>query len=219
MKHLTLADEIVVLMLDDDAGEIRSDCLPVATVAAVGGVLMELSLQGRIDTDLTTLTVVDPTPTGDTLLDYFLKQLADAPTPMSSAGWIDELASRNTDLVPQVLARLVDAGILREDERRLLWMFSRRAYPQVSGQESREAKARLIAIIFNDEVPDPRDTLLMGLTSATGALTKVLTRAELDAAAGRISQVTALEEIGRAVMQVSDEIWTTAATSSQFGWT
>ena len=39
-------------------------------------------------------------------------------------------------------------------------MFSRRAYPQVSGREQREAKARLMAVLFNDEVPDPRDTLL-----------------------------------------------------------
>ena len=30
---------------------------------------------------------------------------------------------------------LVAAGILREEERRFLWVFSHRAYPQVSGRE------------------------------------------------------------------------------------
>jgi hypothetical protein len=35
--------------------------------------------------------------------------------------------------------------------------FSRRAYPQNTGREEREAKARLLSVIFNDDVPESRD--------------------------------------------------------------
>jgi Golgi phosphoprotein 3 (GPP34) len=51
LKHLTLADEIVVLMLRDDTGAIRPECASVASMAIAGGILMELALLGRIDTD------------------------------------------------------------------------------------------------------------------------------------------------------------------------
>ena len=36
MKQLTLADEIVVLMLRDDTGEIRAECAKVAHIAIAG---------------------------------------------------------------------------------------------------------------------------------------------------------------------------------------
>jgi len=65
MKHLTLADEIVVLMLQDDTGAIRPACAGYANIAIAGGILMELALLGRIDTDLTSLFIVDPNPVGD----------------------------------------------------------------------------------------------------------------------------------------------------------
>ena len=207
MNHLTLADEIVVLALDDSSGEISPTYLPVASIAAVGGILMELALQGRIDTDLKSLFIVNPAPTGDDLLDPILSEIGAEPERHSSAWWIDELSGRHPDLVERILRRLVKAGILRQEERRFLWVFSRRAYPQVSGREEREAKARLMAVLFKDEVPDPRDTLLLGLANSTGALSKILTEDELAKASRRISEVAALEEIGRSVSLVSTQVW------------
>ena len=207
MNPLTLADEIVVLALDDSSGEISPTYLPVASIAAVGGILMELALQGRIDTDLKSLFIVNPAPTGDDLLDPILSEIGAEPERHSSAWWIDELSGRHPDLVERILRRLVKAGILRQEERRFLWVFSRRAYPQVSGREEREAKARLMAVLFKDEVPDPRDTLLLGLANSTGALSKILTEDELAKASRRTSEVAALEEIGRSVSLVSTQVW------------
>jgi hypothetical protein len=207
MQQLTLADEIVVLMLDDKVAEIKRSCAPVAAVAVAGGLLMELALQGRIDTDLDALFLVDPAPTGDALLDATLQEIAAESQHRPSAWWIHELAARHGDLVLQVLERLVAAGILREESRHFLWVFSRRSYPKVSGREEREAKARLMAVLFEHVVPDPRDTLLLGLAHATGALAAVLTPQEMRGATRRIAEVVSLEEIGRAVGKVSYQVW------------
>ncbi len=207
MINLTLADEIVVLALDDSSGEIKPTTLPVANIAAVGGILMELALRGHIDTDLKSLFIVNPAPTGDDLLDPILSEIAAEAERHPSAWWIDELSGRHHDLVERILQRLVKAGILRQEERQFLWVFSRRAYPQVSGREEREAKARLMAVLFKDEVPDPRDTLLLGLANSTGVLSKILTEDELEKASRRISEVEALEEIGRSVRSVSTQVW------------
>ena len=206
MKHLTLADEIVVLMLDDTSGEIKPGCLAVAGVAIAAGVLMELALVGRIDTDLESLFVVDRTLLGDALLDDILLEVAAEPRTQPSAWWIDQLSTRHGDLVERVLGRLVSSGILKEEERKFLWVFSRRAYPPVSGREEREAKARLMSVLFNDEVPDPRDTLLLGLAKSTGVLAAILASDEYEKAAPRIAEVAALEEIGRAVGVVTGQV-------------
>ncbi len=206
MKHLTLADEILVLMLDDDSGQVDPGCTAIASTAIAGGVLMELALQGRIDTDLTALFIVDKTPVGDDLLDSILAEIAAEPEQQSSAWWIDTLSTRHGDLVERVLMRLVTAGILREEERRFLWVFSRRAYPQVSGREEREAKGRILALLFNDEVPDPRDTLLLGLAKTAGILSTILSAEEVEKTASRVNDVVALEEIGRSVGLVARQV-------------
>ena len=174
MKHLTLADEIVVLMLRDDAGAIRPECATVASIAIAGGILMELALLVRIDTDLKTLFIVDPTPVGDDLLDEALHKIAAVRQSRSSAWWIRALGLHSGDLSVRVLGRLVKAGILRAEDRQFLWVFSRRAYPQNTGREEREAKARLLSVIFNDDVPESRDALLLGLADSTGVLDTIL---------------------------------------------
>jgi golgi phosphoprotein 3 len=199
LKHLTLADEIVVLMLRDDTGAIRPECASVASMAVAGGILMELALLGRIDTDLKTLFIVDPTPVGDDLLDEALHKIAAAPQSRSSAWWIRALGLHGGDLSVRVLGRLVEAGILRPEDRQFLWVFSRRAYPQNTGREEREAKARLLSVIFNDDVPESRDTLLLGLADSTGVLDTILSAEDRRKAASRIAQVIALEEINRSL--------------------
>lgn len=199
MKHLTLADEIVVLMLRDDTGAIRSECDSVANIAIAGGILMELALLGRIDTDLTSLFIVDPKPVGDELLDPALQKIAAEPETRSSAWWIRVLGLHSGDLSAKVLERLVQAGILRAEDRQFLWVFSRRAYPQNTGREEREAKTRLVSVMFNDDVPDARDTLLLGLAESTGVLNAIMSPEDLRKTSSRIAQVLALEEINRSL--------------------
>jgi golgi phosphoprotein 3 len=199
MKHLTLADEIVVLMLRDDTGAIRSECSTVANMAVAGGILMELALLGRIDTDLTSLFMVDPTPIGDELLDHALRDIAAGPKRQSSGWWIRVFGLQGGDLAVRVLGRLVEAGILRAEDRQFLWVFSRRAYPKNTGREEREAKARLMSVIFDDDVPTPRDTLLLGLADSTGVLNVILPPEDVRKASNRIAQVIALEELNRSL--------------------
>jgi hypothetical protein len=202
LKHLTLADEIVVLMLHDDTGAIRSACAGVANIAIAGGILMELALLGRIDTDLTSLFIVDPGPVGDQVLDQTLQQIAAEPQKRSSAWWIERLGLHGGDLSGRVLARLVEAGILRVEDQKFLWVFSRRAYPQSSGREEREAKSRLMSVIFDDTLPTPRDTLLVSLADSTSILEQMLASKELSKVSKRIAKVVALEEISRSVRAV-----------------
>jgi Golgi phosphoprotein 3 len=219
MKQLTLADEILVLMLRDDTGEIKRECTNVANVAIAGGILMELSLLGKIDSDMTSLFVIDRNPTGDDLLDEALEKIAAEPKTWPSAWWIERLGDRRENLVQRVLDRLVQAGILRVENRRYLWVFSRRAYPQNTGREEREAKARLISIIRNNELPDPRDTLLLSLAESSDVLSSVLPPEEVHKAKSRVAEVIALEEIGRSVQAVASNLRAAllAAASARFG--
>jgi golgi phosphoprotein 3 len=148
---------------------------------------------------MTSLFMVDPTPIGDELLDHALRDIAAGPKRRSSGWWIRVLGLHSGGLSVRVLGRLVEAGILRAEDRQFLWVFSRRAYPKNTGREEREAKARLMSVIFDDDVPTPRDTLLLGLADSTGVLNVILPPEDVRKASNRIAQVIALEELNRSL--------------------
>ena len=86
---LRFAEEIVLLLLDEERGAIVS-AFPSRSLNIVlaGAVLMDLALEDRIDTDLTQLTVVSATPLNDELLDPTLAALAQSAEPRAVSFWL-----------------------------------------------------------------------------------------------------------------------------------
>ena len=203
---LTLPEELLLLMLDDASGQLVDRAFPAGDYALAGGVLAELALLGRVDTDMQRLFVVDTTPTGNPTLDPVLHRLRTAPAAASSRQWIEAVAAEAPALREALFARLVQAGVLRREDSRFLWMLQERRYPTVSGKEEREVKGRLLGVLFDDDIPEPRDVLLIGLCDAANLLSLVLSEAELEKAAPRIAQVAALEELNRSLAASVQEI-------------
>jgi Golgi phosphoprotein 3 len=161
--ELTLAEELALLALDDQTGkQLDLPCNALAYGLA-GAIILELSLAGRIDTDLHQLTVINPAPTGDHLLDPWLNHFQSAPRPKSVMFWLRELALRQEEIRQAAIDRLIQRGILRREERRLLWVFGVRRYPTVGGTERTEVRTRLSQLILGNDLPTPRDAILLSL--------------------------------------------------------
>ena len=196
---LRFAEEITLLMLHDEDGEF----VPVPgwsmQCAFVGAVLMDLALENRIDTDLKRLVLIDPTPLGDSLLDPVLARIAQATETHDARYWVDNLADGAEEIRETALARLVERGILRREEDRFLWVFSSRRYPLIDGEAEREVKLRIMEVLFGDEIPDPRDIVIICLADVCGILRELLSARELERASERIEQVRKLDLIGQAV--------------------
>ena len=73
--QLTFAEEILLLALDDETGKIGHLGPQGLHYPLAGAVLMDLALRLKIDADLDKLVVVDPTPTGEALLDGPLAEI------------------------------------------------------------------------------------------------------------------------------------------------
>ncbi len=204
---LTMPEELVLLMLDDASGRLHDRAAPVGDFALAGAILAELAVDGRIDTDERRLFVVNPAPTGDALLDGALAQIAEAGRTEESRWWIETLSAQAEAFREAIFARLVGRGILRVEDGRFLWLFSERRYPVISDKAEREVKARLLGVIFDDEIPDPRDALLIGLCRAAGIFALILSPEELDRAQPRIDQIADLEELSRALSAAVRDIY------------
>jgi hypothetical protein len=213
---LSMAEELLLLMLDDRTGRLIDRAAPSSDYALAGALLAELALAGRIDTDTTKLWAADATPTGDDLADRVLAQVAASPQPRDSRYWIETLGTDAVYFLDVLFERLVAKGVLNKVEGRFLWVFPERRYPAVSGKEEREVKARLLGVLFNDEIPDPRDSLLIGLCRAAGLFSLILSGQELDRVQDRMNQVADLEELNRSLSVAIRNIYSQVAQYAPF---
>jgi len=205
---LTMPEEILLLMLDDESGRLQERAAPSGDYALAGAVIAELALAGRIDTDTQRLYVTDGTPTGDALQDAALAKIIAAGTEShDSRYWIEAIAAEAEPMRDALFDRLVARGILNRVEGRFLWVFPERRYPVIDDREEREVKARIMGVLFRDEIPDPRDSLLIGLCRAAGLFALLLSSQELDRVQSRIDQVADLEELNRALTAAIREIY------------
>ena len=201
---LRFAEEITLLMLNDEDGEFVRVPGWSLQCAFAGAVLMDLALENRIDTDLKRLVLIDPTPLGDDILDPVLARIAQATETHDARHWVEHIADYVEEIREGALAGLVKRGILRREEDRFLWVFKSRRYPIVDGEAEREVKLRIMEVLFGNEIPDPRDIVLICLADACGILRELLSARELERAAERIEQVRKLDLIGQAV---SKAVW------------
>ena len=77
--------------------------------------------------------------------------------------WLGEMALQQEEIYQVAVERLIQRGILRREERRLLWVFSVRRYPTIDGTERDEARVRLSLLIQGNDLPTPRDAILLSL--------------------------------------------------------
>ena len=156
---LRLAEETMLLILDDVSGEFARVPKWPLQCALAGGVLMDLALENRIDTDPERLFLIDSTPVGDDILDPVLTAVVESPETYDTRYWVQHTAEHAERIRVRALERLVERGILQHRKERFLWVFPSRRYPTVDG------KARLGGSEASDHVgacsatdSDPRDT-------------------------------------------------------------
>ncbi len=162
-RELTLVEELAWLALDEKTGKTLP--LPVHALGygLAGALILDLSLARRIDTDLASLTVISPAPTGDSLLDSWLSYFQASPQPRSVMYWLRDLARREDEIHRAALNRLIERGLLRREKNRLFWETSALRYPTVDSTGRTEVRARLTRLIQGSDLPAPRDAILLSL--------------------------------------------------------
>lgn len=145
---LTLLEEVVLIGLKDKEGYLSfwNDNI---SYALRGVILIELALRGKIRMVMDPnrrrfelpdrlIEVIDPSSTGETLLDEALKHIKSDPENLSVASWIDYLSGETWNLMKvnyhlkQVRERLskglVDKGVLRTEMKSFL-LFDMATHP------------------------------------------------------------------------------------------
>ena len=204
---LTIAEEVLLLVLDDETGRVNPR-LPVHSLrnAVSGALLMDLAFSDRIDTDLHQLYVVDSTPLEEPVLDPALARVVGEEETQPTDHWVRVFAAEFDSVQPRLLDRLVSRGILRRQDDRLFWVLGSRRYPSVDGRPLREVKRRIMDVLLSEKIPDPKDIAIICLADACDLWRGMIHQRELVALEPRIAQVVKLDLIGQSVAATVREL-------------
>ena len=201
-ETLCLHDELILMLLNEENGYFHQVPGWDLNCAVVGAVLADLSLRSRIDTDMASLFLVDPTETGDPALDPVLKEIAAEPVQHNTQYWIERLAPLAESVVDYTLDHLVDLKILEHHDGDF-WTLSHKVWRSEVYSDSEEGtagefiKTRISRAIFSNEIPDPRDVIIVCLVNTCDVFRFIF---QLDEKAEeRIEAICKMDLIGRSI--------------------
>ena len=203
--ELRAVEEILLLILDTDNGEIGHRFPPQSrAVVFAGAALTDLALELLIGTNADQLIVTDATPLGSALLDPILADIAQSSeNPRDTAFWISQLARQSGRIREQALTRLIERGYLEAESGGQVCLspgVSRiRRYTNPDGRTTEDVQLRIMRTLFRDEIPDPRDIVIISLAAASGVFESILSPDELALVRGRIDLICQMDLIGREV--------------------
>ena len=199
VQSLTLPEELLLALLNEESGYFHQVPGWNLNCAMAGAALAELSLMGRIDTDLESLILLDATATGHPLLDPILREVAGEADSHTARYWVEHLAPQSEAVITQALTSLVRREILdlHPGEFYTFTKHYRRGESTQEYSAGEFVQARLTRIIFADEIPNPRDAIVVALVNACDVF-HLIYQID-DELAQRIRLVCKMDLIGRAI--------------------
>ena len=207
---LSFAEEIYLLALDDVTGKIVITSKEVVLNSVlIGAVLSELSFLGRIDNDAENLYILNTDATDSPVLNEVLDVLRKSgKTEVSLSRCLQVLLPESKNVEQLVLKELIGKGILKQVNEKLFWFFPSRRYPIIDNVEVTDVERRLRNLVLSDEIPAPRDAVLVSLVNACGLFSEILSSRELRRCEGRIEEISkydmVCQKINELIRQVQD---------------
>jgi hypothetical protein len=203
---ITLYEELYLLTLDEEKGNIIWFARKSFAYSIVGLVLAELALLKKLGVaEKQRLVAVDPEPTGDPILDDVLKQIHDSEKLHKPAYWVALLSREPKKLRQSIGEQLVEKKVLTQEEKR----FYRQEVPSTDAPEAGDKfqfKYELRSLILSNSEFNPRNLALLKMIAASDLLSLVFTQDEIESAERIINKQLLNAALGDQTMQLVEEI-------------
>jgi len=159
--EVTLAERLLLLMLDDESG--RNTAGSTVGAGLAGALLLDLVACGALTDDRGDLVAVPAASAVDPLLAEPLAVISASERPRNARAWVSRLPRALRPLDRRVARRLVDRGLLREEHRRLLGLVPVTRFPQQDPLVESQLRERLGGVLLGETTPAGDDGLLIAL--------------------------------------------------------
>ncbi|NOY22711.1 MAG: GPP34 family phosphoprotein [Acidobacteria bacterium] len=164
---LTLSEQLLLLALKDEKGTVVSKAGMAVDFGLAGALLLELTMDERIDIRDGKLVVQNATPSGDPLHDEVLTILAAKAGKLKPMKyWVPRLASKMRKLRHKIADRLVLSGILRLEKKRILSIFPSVRYPTANPLPELKVREQLKHTVLEGNSPSMETRMILNLVKA-----------------------------------------------------
>jgi hypothetical protein len=115
------------------------------------------------------------------------------------------LSDEKRDIEKAALDHLIERGILKRQDKKILWVIGLRRYPTVHNEERVEVKTRLARLLQSEELPAHFDATLISLLQGCYLISEVFGANLLDGRSARIATIADADPVGREVAASSRE--------------
>ena len=204
---LILAEELFILALDGEKGNIPGSLAARLQFGLSAALLADLALMSKIGVDdKKKLELLDYTLCGDELLDRTLTKIVNSDRLRKMTHWVRLFSSNSKKTYKELGERLVDKGILQKESRKYFWVIPSEAFPEKDASAKYLIKNNLRTAVLTAKKPDPYVLALLSLVRACNMLDIVFTKDELKMARRLAEQKIRDETVGKGIAETIHEI-------------
>lgn len=167
---LSIAEGFYLIALDDEEGRILAAAEKTVVPGVIAACILELYLLKKIKLTGGNVSVIDTIGTGNGILDNVLKKLQTGP---SFIDQVKSMTGKFKDIQDDLNALLVQRGILKKEETKLLWIPLSDRMDNANYAFEQEIRNNLKAIVFKSAKPSPAFTVLFSLIDDCNILDEV----------------------------------------------
>lgn len=203
---IKLYEGLMLLALNDEKGTTEGYYIEYTAAAAI---LSELLLSQRIKVNADNkdkVEVLDDSSTGDPIMDEALQKIAGNKKPDTLKNWVMALGQIK-NLKHKIAEQLVADGIIKADEKKVLWIFTQKIYPEVNPEPETYLKREMRRLVLDKPLEiQPKIALMVALAQSAHLLNQVFSKEELKQHKKRIEQISKGEELGEITADVIEGV-------------
>jgi len=167
---LSIAEGLYLIALDDEEGRLLAASEKTIVPGIISACILDLYLQKKITLSQGVLKVSDTTGTGNIILDHVLHKLHSGESVTKELEILDEYFK---DIQTELDELLVQRGILKREETKLLWIPLSERMDNANYAFEQEIRNILKAIVFKNAKPTPSFAILLVLIHCCNILDEV----------------------------------------------
>ncbi len=190
---LRLVDEFCLLTLDEATGGFYQLPGQAHALGLSTAVLLDLVSLGRIEANSDSISIIDASPVGDSVLDSVLAQIESSSGQTSVECWVRRI-SQERGTARAVLDRLSQLNVVEHVPDGLFFLAtaikkSRRCPKDSFGTSQEETSVRVMSALLLGEEPTEHDVILIQLAAACGVFEHILDSPEREQARHSVARM------------------------------
>lgn len=157
---LTIAEGLYLIALDDEEGRLLSAAEKSINTGLLSAIVLELYLLKKITLDEGKLEVVDPSGTGNIIVDKVLQKVKSGTSFITQ---VENLVHHFTHIQEDLNDLLLHRGILKKEATKLLWIPLSERMDNANYAFEQEIRDSLKTIVFKNAKPTASFVILMSL--------------------------------------------------------